>query len=300
MPAFAQVIRHVYCGEAARRRPVGVTLRFLAWQGWRRAVRRPLSFRTVTGTRLRLLPGASDSLSGFWYHQLPDFEELAFALHFIRPGDLFVDVGANQGGWTLTLAGRGARVMAFEPVPATLARLRENVRANAGRVGSRVTVIPLALADKPGEAAFTTDLDAGNRRRHPEEGAAGGSVVVRMARGEDVLADESPALMKIDVEGQELAVLRGCAGLLRKSSLQALIVETFRPHNHGQPSLIAAEGLLREHGFLPCSYDPWKRALSPLVDPSEGGQNTIYVRDCTSVEARARQSEALRAFGTRI
>ena len=99
IPAF---IKGVLDTEAGRRQPCRVLTRLMGWQLWRRGLRKPMRFKTVTGSKLTLVPGASASLSGFWYHQIPDFEELAFSLHLLRENDLFVDVGANQGGWSLT------------------------------------------------------------------------------------------------------------------------------------------------------------------------------------------------------
>ena len=90
--AIAAVLRNLYRSETGRRQPIRLTGRILKWQLWRGLLRVPMRFYTVTGTNLTLLPGASDSISAFWYHQIPDFEELCFALHLLESGDLFVDV----------------------------------------------------------------------------------------------------------------------------------------------------------------------------------------------------------------
>ena len=50
--------------------------------------------------------------------RLCEFEEMAFVMHFLRPGELFVDVGANVGVFTVLAAGvAGAEVRAFETNP---------------------------------------------------------------------------------------------------------------------------------------------------------------------------------------
>jgi FkbM family methyltransferase len=214
-----------------------------------------MTFRVLTGARVRLLPDASDSLSGFWYHEIPDFEEMCFVLHLLRPGELFVDVGANQGGWALTLAGMGARVIAFEPVPLTFQRLRANVNRNALPIAQLVHAIPCALGEKKQQVKFTSNLDAGNRRIEGSE-ERNGSIVVDLERADSVLRRENPVAIKIDVEGEELGVLKGAREILSSPSLLALIVETFRPQNSRHPALIALEGLLNQYGFLPVAYDP--------------------------------------------
>jgi FkbM family methyltransferase len=298
LPGISKVLREIYAGESGRRQPLALTLRLLAWQLWRRLVRRPMRFTTVTGSRLRLLPGASDSLSGFWYDQVPDFEELMFALHLLRPGDLFVDVGANQGGWSLTVAGMGARVMAFEPIPVTHQRLLGNIAVNSPAIRHRIRAMPFALGESARTALFTSGLDAGNHLIGEQDGEANERVSVEVGRMDDFLDREIPVLIKIDVEGQEVAVLRGGRAVLARDSLAAVIVETFRPANFGGPALVALEGILGEFGFNPMSYDPAKRILRPLLKPFEGSQNTIYVRDADATAMRLKQAKPLRAVGT--
>jgi len=259
-----------------------------------------MEFKTATGSHLRLLPRASDSLSSFWYHQLPDFEELVFTLHLLRTGDLFVDVGANQGGWSLTAAGRGARVISFEPVPLTRERLLTNLAANPNEIRQRVSVSPVGLSDFSGQVSFTADLDAGNHLVRDREEAGHPTVSVELRRADDVLRDTNPVVIKIDVEGEELGVLRGGRNILAKPSLRAVVMETFRPANFAKPALIASEAILLEHGFIPMAYEPWKRELMPLIKPSDGMQNTIYVRDHLTVLALLKQAEPMRAFGTKV
>lgn len=295
-PAFYKILRNIYQGEPARREPLGLTMRFAFWQCWRRLLRRPMSFQTVTGARLILLPGASDSLSGFWYHRMPDFEELAFSLHLLRTEDLFVDVGANQGGWSLTAAGKGARVIAFEPVPVTYERLMANIAANPAPVRNRVRTFRTALGDFSGQAKFTTKFDAGNHRIEDVGSANADSTTVCMERMDQILAEEAPVLIKIDVEGAELSVLRGAGNTLAKPSLLAVILETFRPANFNRPELVAIEALLLGHGFKPTGYDPWTRELHKFTNPSQGSQNTIYVRERATTLSRLRTADAVRVF----
>jgi FkbM family methyltransferase len=259
-----------------------------------------MRFRTVTGIRLRLLPNASDSLSGFWYQELPDFEELAFTLHILKPDELFVDVGANQGGWALTVAGRGARVIAFEPVPQTYQRLLANVAENPNEIKERIRAIKCGLAEEAGQVMFTSGFDTGNHRIKANAEVDCGTVTVDLVRADTILRGEAPVVLKIDVEGEELGVLKGAREVLSTSSLVSVVVETFRPQNANTPNLLALEELLREHGFLPMVYDPWRRTLQPILKKEEGSQNTIYVRSRDEALSRIRTAPPLSAFGRAI
>ena len=124
----------------------------------------------------------------------------------IRPGDQVLDIGAAAGYYTLLsakLVGTTGRVVSFEPDPNNLQFLRSHVSQNRLE---QVTILPIALADETGTARFGGGTGTGTGRLC-ENGAS--QVAVR--RLDDVAAemDLRPQHLKIDVEGAELAVLRG-------------------------------------------------------------------------------------------
>ncbi|TDH59504.1 FkbM family methyltransferase [Dankookia rubra] len=137
----------------------------------------------------------------------------------LRPGELFVDIGANIGNHALFAAGPcDARVLAFEPSPAlaghcaaTLAANGLSARLDLRRLGLGAAPGTARLLPGPGHNAGRTRLDCG-----------GGEVAV--ARLDDVLA-ERPEVIKIDVEGMEPAVLEGARGVLARHR-PAVYVET--------------------------------------------------------------------------
>src|SRR6267378_465417 len=71
---------------------------------------------------------------------------------FVKPGDVCIDVGANVGAITVLLAkqtGRTGQVLAFEPGPPYLQKLRSNLDLNPGLKGV-VTIVNMGLSDKNG------------------------------------------------------------------------------------------------------------------------------------------------------
>ena len=131
----------------------------------------------------------------------------------VGPGTTVWDVGANVGFFTLLAARLGGDVQAFEPVPATARRLRANVAANG--FGERVRVHEQAVAARSGRAAFLLVEDASwshlaDRGRHPRTRARLEVPVVAL----DDLDLPLPDVIKVDVEGSELAVLEGARRLL--------------------------------------------------------------------------------------
>jgi hypothetical protein len=73
--------------------------RFAAWQIGSRLVPGPVVVEFVGGTRLLVAPGQTGA-TGNLYAGLHELPEMAFVLHLLRPGDLFVDIGANIGSYT--------------------------------------------------------------------------------------------------------------------------------------------------------------------------------------------------------
>ena len=98
--------------------------RVLRWQTAARLMPGLIALPYVNGTWLFANRGMTGA-TGNWYCGLHEVHEMAFVLHLLRPGEHFMDVGANVGSYTV-LAGGGvkARITAVEPIPATFAHLQ--------------------------------------------------------------------------------------------------------------------------------------------------------------------------------
>ena len=136
-------------------------------------------------------------------------------LELLQPGQVFFDIGANAGIYTLLFskaAGRHGQVHAFEPLPENLVFLERHVAMNRA---DNVRVHPLALATSRGKARF-----ARSPSRFTAHLASDGELEVDAIPLDDfVFADKYPLpnLIKIDVEGGELAVLKGARRLLAEA-----------------------------------------------------------------------------------
>lgn len=128
-------------------------------------------------------------------------------------GGVFVDVGANIGYFTKLaseLVGARGKVLAFEPMPSALRLLRMNT---AGL--SNVIVYPVALSDRTGSATFYVRKKGDTSSLSPDGDAT--PVPVTVATLDEQLAGERRIdVMKIDVEGSELEVLRGGRRTIRQ------------------------------------------------------------------------------------
>ncbi len=240
----------------------------------------------VNGSRLVVSRGAP-AVTGNLYTRLHEFPEMAFVLHAIRSGELFVDVGANIGAYTVLAASiPGTRCAAFEPAPETFERLTENIRLND--FASRVQANQLAAGSEDGELAFTKGLDSVNHVVSPDDNAQDRtSVPVR--RLDTVLRGENPVVLKIDVEGYEMRVLQGAEGILQNDALLAVVLEMNGSGARYGIDENEIDKLMVDHGFVARSYDPLKRNLISVPSPNPSG-NRIYVRNQTDVEQRLRSA----------
>ncbi len=213
--------------------------------------------------------------------RLCEFEEMAFVMHFLRAGDLFADVGANIGAFTIMAAGvAGAQVVAFEASPDTYAMLLSNVRLNDFQ--NQIKAIHAAAGRTEGSAQFSIGL--GTENCVTTGAASNHSVSVRMTTLDKELAGNPPDLLKVDVEGFETEVFAGAANTLRDPKLKAIIVE----RNNLGARYGFDEGPLhreiRQCGFTGCNYEPFKRRLFEVGDAAR--ENIIYVRNLAAANDR--------------
>lgn len=151
-------------------------------------------------------------------------------LQQLQPGEVFYDVGANIGCYTLLAASRvgpTGHVYAFEPHLPTMAALIRNVVQNG--LTDRVTVLPMPLSLEEGYCYF------GSVSTHPgssghQLGAGGCFATICATASLDALLDSGviiPAhLVKIDIDGQEANVIRGMSHwLLRDDHPRSLQME---------------------------------------------------------------------------
>ncbi len=147
-----------------------------------------------------------------------EFESATTAVlkKLLKPGDIAVDVGANIGYFSLLFSqcvGSSGRVFSYEPVPRLASILRNNAELNGF---DQITLSSLALSDHDGRALFHVgpeDNSGLSSLRLPRGSIA--TLDVELARFDKIFNDANDiALVKIDVEGAELAVLRGMEGYL--------------------------------------------------------------------------------------
>jgi FkbM family methyltransferase len=256
--------------------------RFFRWQLASRMINRPISLPFIEGTNLLTQTGMTGATLN-WYCGLQEPTEMGFVLHALRPGDLFLDVGANIGSFTVLAGGAvRARVISVEPLPSTFKHLQTNIRLNEL---DQIEAHCCGLSSASGELLFTSTLDTMNRVALPGEPLP--TITVPVTTLDELMHGRLPKIAKIDVEGHELAVLDGAVKTFSSPDVEAVIIET---NGSGTKFGIADDELfkkMREFGFQAVSYDPYNRRLLPQRGVA---QNTIFVKNFHRIKERCLQS----------
>lgn len=150
----------------------------------------------------------------------------------IRPGDFCVDVGANIGYFSMMMAnaaGPGGRVLSFEPVPSTFETLRLNA-ALAERQGLHIVARQVAVSAEAGELVIERrEHSTLNQVREIGDGTTDSGDRVPCLTLADCFSEaannDRVSLLKVDVEGHELAVVRGALPVLQSGQIERMIIE---------------------------------------------------------------------------
>jgi FkbM family methyltransferase len=197
----------------------------------------------------------------------------------LRPGYLFVDVGANVGMVSLVaarLVAESGQVLAFEPNVAVADKFEAAIEANG--IGN-IRVFRTALGDEEGNSRLDATAQHGTASLRADVG-----VLVPVRRGDEFikdLPDERRVFVKIDVEGYEHRVLAGFRSLLARHGVAFLVEITDAWLRELGSSAQALFDEMRAHGYVairPSVNRSSKLAFEPCSDPSPHQHDLLFVR----------------------
>ncbi len=269
LEAALRAYRRLTPTERGGYRLVRLVRRFRPRSRWRD------TFRTPQGFEMNLDLGVyPDCCMAFGLYEL-DTERLIRRL--LRPGDRFVDAGANIGYFTLlaaSIVGPEGHVDAFEPQPDNRARLIDHLARNG--LADRVRIHPIALGDHEGQVTihcYTQGHNHGSSTLFAEPGAATNATRVPMRRMDDVLIQAAPPpprvhLVKMDIEGAEPLAVAGMTRLLQAEHPPAIICE-FNPEQARIAGFPPRETIDRLLAAQPRYYVHWVGARPKRIDPTD-------------------------------
>lgn len=270
-------------------------VRYARWKMRQRLSGKPVTVPYV-GDAVLVWPKESGSVRLCAKFGLGEPHDMAFLLRMLRAGDLFADVGANAGVYTV-LASKviGARSVAMEPVPKTFALLARNIAANG--IEALVDARQTGVGRGPDRLRFTASAWSFG---HVVEGAEEDSVDVAVDGLDDILAGRVPCLIKVDVEGYEGEVVRGARRTLADPRCKAVILELAEDVERYGTTGTEIGARMIEYGFRPFWYDELARTLAPAGRSRPGRWNKIFIRDMDFVDARLASAPALMVRGVSL
>lgn len=163
------------------------------------------------------------------YCNLPEYPEMKFLGKILKSNSVFIDVGANIGVYTILAAAKikKGKIYSFEPVASVLNDLYRNIHLND--LGDLVQVVEKVASDKTGYSEFTTEDIS--EYSHISSNKTANSLSMLSVRLDDFCRNKKISfvdVIKIDVEGAELKVLKGLEGYLEKGQVGTLIIELNR------------------------------------------------------------------------
>jgi len=181
----------------------------------------------------------------------------------VKPGMTVVDVGANKGDYSLLSAylmkDRG-KILAVEPVPENCYWLRKSIKANNFK---SIKVCELALSDKNGKAKLYLDKKISGGASLEKFDSSCGMLNIRVQKMDDLIKNKVDVI-KIDVQGTELEVLKGVRKVMKRNT--HIFIDLDNPKTK-----IKVWKLLKDNGYRIYSVG---KDLTPVDDIRD--VNSIY------------------------
>jgi len=148
-------------------------------------------------------------------------DEIKFVRHLVQPGMHIIDIGANYGCYTLTMArliGETGNLWAFEPASATAGFLKKSLELNDFH---NVELLQCALSDHAGEAHLTLEGNAELNALVEDNAPGKDTETVPLKRLDDCMIEfgwDNIDFIKLDAEGEEVHILDGGRDFLEQCS----------------------------------------------------------------------------------
>ena len=280
---FIRLFKFVWSHPLNKNSRIAAIWRVLSFQIASRINNAAVLYPFVNNTQLFMKYGMNGA-TGNWYCGLQEYEDMAFVLHVLKPGDLFVDIGANIGSYSV-LAGscEGVNVVAFEPVSTSFSWLQKNIQVN--KLDQKVCAKNIGLGDQKGTICFSSNLDTLNHVVFKHEKNFS-SIEVDVLTLDEVMKEKSPTVIKIDTEGYESQILNGAKITINNSSLIAILVELNGSGKRYGKEDNEIHKLLISKGFYSFQYDPFTRKLKSLKDKINKTSKTLYLRNLDEIQRR--------------
>ena len=252
--------------------PQKALLRYFIFNILHRIHNVPRIYKWINGLKFYAEKGDAGIVPNI-YFKLFDYEDSMFVLDEIKENDVFVDIGANVGHFTMLAARNGAIVYSFEPVPQTFLKLEKNLKLN--NLSKSINTFNYGIGEKTDILYFSCNRGVMNQVVSSDYLH---SIAVNVFPLDKVLSDVNPKMIKIDVEGYEYFVLKGGADTLKKKSLHYVLIELNDSSLQFGFTSDQIHQILLDNNFVPVRYSPNVKSLVGLESFNKDSFNTLYKR----------------------
>lgn len=257
-------LKILYQSPYNKKNPISAFRRFLIWKGIKLFKIKNYKFKFWGDTEIYI---NHDSFHAMWlmYYSIVDWEEFNLIKEFVKPGDIVLDIGANMGYYSLWMSkftGIKGLVIAFEPDNNNFINLEKNIILN--NLGNQIVAEKKAVNDESVVISFTINLDGEN---HIASLNNSQSHRIDSIKLDDYFAEKNIkriAYLKVDVEGFELNVLKGCSKALRNKTVDLIQLEINETIKNSGAVVNDVLNLLRLNEYTLCEYDVIGNKLMPV------------------------------------
>lgn len=293
---YIHIFKSVWQHPFNKKNKFASIFRIFKWQIISRLTKWDLIY-PVSANTVMIARNGMTGVTGCIYSGLLEFEDMLFVLHSLNENDLFIDVGANVGIYSVLAAGeRGAMVIAMEPIKKTFDILSKNIKLNG--LESKVQTLNIGISDSKGELKFVSEQGTINHVLSYKDSNLLSTESVLVDTLDNICSNKEPLIIKIDVEGFETNVINGAKKIIENKNLKAIIIElNGLGIRYGFDEKSIHEFLL-EKGFNCFLYEPFSRLFTECN--FDGVHNTIYIRDIKFFQNRVKLASTVSIQGKLI
>lgn len=289
-----KIIRYIWFQPNNRQKQFLSLSNFFCWQLYKRITYHYLDIQLLQNLKLRCYPD-SQSASAAIYCGLYDYHEMNFLLRYLREKDLFLDIGANIGIYTLLAASKikSGCIYSFEALPTNYRRLEENINLNNL---TQVKPYSIAIADSVGSVTISNNTKSDstafittNTTYTTESLQISSSTLDTELQNENL---SHLTLAKMDIEGAEILALKGATSLLQQQRPHVWILELLNGVNHGYCKQDIVK-LLQDYGYSLYHYNADTNQLQSITLESVRSDNVFAIANEALDFVRSRLSESL-------
>lgn len=271
-----KIIKFIISHPLNKKNPIKAIIKFINWQIYSKFFNKRKEFKWIESSKLVAYKSES-ACTGNLYTGMCEFNEMGFLIHFLKINDVFVDIGANSGAYTV-LASKviGARSICIEPINQAIIRVKEHLKIN--QIQNLVELHNIGLGNNEEQVTFTTDKDSTNHVLPYSSPSNLNTILQNVKTLDSILNFREEYILKIDTEGYEFNILKGASKILKNGNILAIIIEVNGSGNRYGFTNKHIHDELNSYGYIPIEYDPKSKKIDNCKNLNEN-INYIYVKD---------------------